>query len=243
LSTGDIDNRLGPELELSQLRATNPEFDAYLRVAWQFKPIRTFFVPYGAGCSSDGQRVYISYDVQSNIDGIECESALVRHETTEWALREFLNIGDNYAEDPSGHRLANRAEFDRVNELLRDRVDAWELYSEIIDEQVLNAERQQYSDRPIPQDLAMYPYSPHERAKLQDAMGNDRSWDEWERLVRDQVKPYTMEEVEYTNEGSEAEHCSICDHYVNASSCAIVNGLISPDGWCNKFTAYEVEDA
>ena len=82
----------------------------------------------------------------------------------------------------------------------------------------------------------MYPYNTAEQMKLEDAMQNDRSLEEWDRLAN---KPYTMEEVEYTDDGSEAEHCSICDHYVNATTCAIVNGVINAGGWCNKFTQYE----
>src|SRR5215831_16700836 len=129
MSTGDIDDKLGPEGELVNLRQRYPDLDAYLRDAWNFVPVRTFFIPLGAGINEDGTRVYISYDIQTNIDGVECENALVRHETTEWALREYCGIGEDYASDPSGHRLANLAEHDRVIELLAGRGDdAWSVY-------------------------------------------------------------------------------------------------------------------
>ena len=238
MSTGDIDNELGPPNRLNNLRQNHSGLDAYLRRAVLFKPVRTFFIPYGAGISEDGQRVYISYDVQSNIDGVECESALVTHETVEWALREFCDIGTDYAADPSGHRLANRAEYERVCTLLAGRVDPWDIYSEIIDEQILNAERQGYKDRPIPMDLALYPYTQNERFRLQEAMDNDRSLDEWDKL-QEQTKPYTQEEVEYTDTGSEAEHCSKCDHFESTGTCAIVHGQISAAGWCNKWVQYD----
>lgn len=238
MSTGDIDNTLGPEGELDRLRKQNVYLDQYLRKAWLFKPIKTFFILYGAGISEDGSRVYISYDIQSIVDGVECEQALVIHETTEWALREYCGIGEDYAADPTGHRLANRAEFECVNSLLAGRDDPWELYSEVIDEQVLIDERHRYAERPIPQDLALYPYEQATRSKLIDAMYNDRSTEEWEKL-QEQAKPYTKEESEYTDNGSEAEHCSICNHYVSETECRIVQGQIVPDGWCKHFANYD----
>lgn len=233
MSSGDIDDRLGPEGMLDNLRKHNIDLDLYLRSAGLIKPIRTFFIPYGAGISQDGSRVYISYDVQSNIDGVECEAALVCHETTEWALREYAGIGMDYAADPAGHRLANRAEYELVNILLAPRPDPWAIYSEVIDEQIMNAERIRFDNRPIPQDLALYPYDYSMRLKLQDAMHNDRSWEEWEKLAAN--KPYSKAEVDYTDDGSETEHCSNCDHYDIEPDCKIVRGAIVAEGWCNKW--------
>ncbi len=181
MSTGDIDDRLGPEGELEELRLQYPELEEYLSWAWGLKPVRTFFIPYAAGISADGKRVYISYDIQSSVEGIDCESALVRHETTEWGLRRFCLIGEDYITDPRGHRLSNRAEHDRIVQLLGGE-DAWDIYTEIIDPQVINAERGDFEDRPIPQDLALYPYDQEEQEKLITAMWNERSQEEWNKL-------------------------------------------------------------
>jgi len=182
MATGDIDDILASAAGLALIRQHNPELDAYLTEAYHFTPIRTFFIPYGAGISSNGKRVYISYDLQTTIDGVECANALVRHECTEWGLRYFLGIGTDYASDPRGHRLGNRAEHDRVVELL-DRPDAWDLYAEVIDPQVILAEREDFEDKPIPQDLALYPYPKDLRYKLRKAaMENQRSWEEWEKV-------------------------------------------------------------
>ena|SRR5258708_7429867 len=181
MSAGDIDDRLGPEDQLAELRAEHPELDAYLVMAWNLAPVRTFFIPYGAGISADGARPYISNDLQSNINSIECGQALVRHETTEWGLRHFCAIGEDYANDPRGHRLANRAEHDLVLSLL-DREDAWELYSMIIDPQIILAERQEFEDRAIPFDLALYPYDEDLKRKLIEAMENERSREEWSKI-------------------------------------------------------------
>ena len=182
MSSGDIDDVLAPEGELEQFRLEQPALDEYLSRAWQFKPIRTFFIPFAAGISHDGNRVYISYDIQTNIEGVECESALVRHETTEWALREFCDIGEDYASDPRGHRLGNRAESNRAESLL-GRPDAWELYSEIIDPQVIRTERENLRGKPIPRDLALYPYDEGMAERLMEEMWSERSFEEWNRLL------------------------------------------------------------
>ncbi len=181
MSAGDIDDRLGDAEELARLRATDHHFSMWLQAAYQLHPIRTFFIPYGAGISEDGNHVYISYDIQTIVDGIECESALVRHEATEWGLRHFFGIGEDYESDPSGHRLANRAEHDRVVQLLV-REDAWDIYTEIIDPQVILAERTDIGEKPVPKDLAMYPYDENLQNKLIEAQLNDRSNEEWSKL-------------------------------------------------------------
>jgi hypothetical protein len=182
MSTGDIDNHLGPEGELERLRAENPDLDAYLTKAWALAPCRVFFIPYGAGISDNGQRPYISNDVQTSINGRECDSALVRHETTEWGLRHFLGIGQDYLDDPIGHRLANRAEAERVEAILECE-DAWELYSSIIDPQVELDERQDLEEKPLPKDLALYPYDQGMIEKIKEAMENERSMEEWRKLT------------------------------------------------------------
>ena len=46
---------------------------------------------------------------------------------------------------------------------------------------------------------------------------------------------YSRREVAYTDKGTDAEHCSICRHYINATTCRIVAGRIEPGGWCKKF--------
>ena len=181
MTSGDIDDKLESAEWLVELREGNAEFNAYLIKAWQFRPVRTFFIPFGAGISEDGQRVYISHDIQTIIDGVECENALVRHETTEWALRKFCSIGVDYLTDPSGHRLANRAEHDRVMELLA-RENGWELYEEIINPQVILDEREEFEDLPIPQDLALYPYEDVIANNLYSAMRNERSKEEWDKI-------------------------------------------------------------
>lgn len=46
----------------------------------------------------------------------------------------------------------------------------------------------------------------------------------------------TKYQVSYEPEASNPkEHCSICEHYVNKTTCEIVQGKINPEGWCKKF--------
>lgn len=185
MSAGDIDNTLGDLDYLNDLRAKDPKFDQYLTMAWNLSPNRNFFQPFGAGINVRGTRPYISYDIRTVIRDIECTPALVRHETTEWALREFFGIGEEYAADPRGHRLANRVEHDLVLVLLKDIADdPWEIYNEIIEQQIVEAERRDFHELPVPRDLALYPYEDDEdmlRA-LREAMLSDRSMEEWDRL-------------------------------------------------------------
>jgi hypothetical protein len=48
----------------------------------------------------------------------------------------------------------------------------------------------------------------------------------------------TKEAARYTAQGSEREHCSICQYYIyNGSACKKIEGRVSPDGWCRFFEA------
>src|SRR6266702_7291255 len=135
MSAGDIDDRLGPEGELDSLRTEYPSLDAYLNSAPAIN--RNYNIPYGAGISEDGQTVYIDSRLNTMVDGVDCAQALATHERVEWALREFCQIGRDYAADPRGHRLANRAEYEMVHNLLWKQFefpdDAWEEYDDALD--------------------------------------------------------------------------------------------------------------
>lgn len=47
----------------------------------------------------------------------------------------------------------------------------------------------------------------------------------------------SKEKADYTDHGTPQEHCSICSHYVNPTTCDRVVGRIVPGGWCNQFQA------
>jgi len=158
MTAGDIDDRLGPEGELGRLRSMYPDLDAYLRDAEEY-PILLASCPFGAGISQDGKRRYVDPRLNTELNGVDLKPALVKHETVEWAVRLFCQIGVDYSFDPRGHRLANRAEYNKVSDDLFPDLDpdeAWEAYDEFLDPQLKALE-----DQPIPspaKDLAMYPY-------------------------------------------------------------------------------------
>lgn len=43
--------------------------------------------------------------------------------------------------------------------------------------------------------------------------------------------------VMYQDHPKGNQKCSLCQHFQPPSSCQIVAGTISPDGWCGVFTA------
>lgn len=73
-----------------------------------------------------------------------------------------------------------------------------------------------------------------------------RCRDQWHYAHRAKLKEAEMAVVEskeaagYTDNGSAAEHCSICDHWRsrgtgNQGICRIVSGVIDAAGWCRHF--------
>ncbi len=157
MTAGDIDDKLGPAGELERLRQEHQDLDEYLLHADEL-PILAASCPYGAGISKDGQRRYIDPRLQTELDGVDLKPALAEHETVEWGVRQYCKIGLDYAYDPRGHRLANRAEYNKVAELFPDLDpdEAWEVYDEFLDPQLKALEN---LDIPAPaKDLDMYPY-------------------------------------------------------------------------------------
>lgn len=49
----------------------------------------------------------------------------------------------------------------------------------------------------------------------------------------------SKESVSYTDSGSPTEHCSLCTHYLNPTTCSRVVGRIRPEGWCELFKKRE----
>lgn len=55
----------------------------------------------------------------------------------------------------------------------------------------------------------------------------------------------TKDAVNYQAEPNDGEQCSSCTFYIEdkngdgEGACAIVEGTISPDGWCASYAAYE----
>ena len=168
MSAGDIDDRLGPATELERLEATNVELRNYLTWAREHIRIERATIPFGGGISKDGKVAYVHPSLDCVVSGVDCIFAIATHEFTEWALREFCRIGEDYADDPRGHRLANRAEYDEVGRLLGDEgldkdaaaSEAWEAYDAHLDPQLTAIEHAPLTN--VPSDLALYPYESDE---------------------------------------------------------------------------------
>lgn len=165
MSAGDIDDRLGPDGELSRLRKLHTNLDEYLATADDLPIISATGIPYGAGISNDGQRRYINSALNTELDGVDLKPALATHESVEWALRKFCGIGEVYQSDPKGHRLANRAEMEKVSGIFgvhlshndEDREnELWKQYDDFLDPQLAALEHAEIISPPA--DLAMYPY-------------------------------------------------------------------------------------
>lgn len=46
---------------------------------------------------------------------------------------------------------------------------------------------------------------------------------------------YSKHTVSYEPKARGADHCAVCSHYLNRTTCEIVEGKIAPEGWCKKF--------
>lgn len=56
----------------------------------------------------------------------------------------------------------------------------------------------------------------------------------------------SKEAANYTDDGSPAEHCGICEHYrrygtTEDGTCTIVSGVVKYRGWCRHY--YHVHEA
>lgn len=49
-------------------------------------------------------------------------------------------------------------------------------------------------------------------------------------------KKYTKERVGYRDEPYQGRTCAKCVLYAGDGVCAIVDGAVSPDGWCTQWT-------
>lgn len=56
-------------------------------------------------------------------------------------------------------------------------------------------------------------------------------------------KKYTKERVGYRDEPYEGRSCSKCVLYAGEGDCAIVEGKVSPSGWCVQWTPATVGNA
>lgn len=229
MTAGDIDDHLGPIGELQRLANETPRLKDYL-AGIDDLPIYRGSIPFSAGISVDGRIRYLDNALDTSLNGVDVSLALATHESVEWALREFCQIGVDYANDPRGHRLANREEYEKVTDLWSKsgkpniweeapENGLWEQYDDFIDPQVRRIEKSPVSD--VPPDLALYPYvgTPW-LSKIKAAMV---------KLPKDMVN-YRLD---FT---TGRRQCSNCSMFLRqSSSCTLVAGEILAQYVCDRW--------
>ena len=75
MSSGDIDDILGPENGVAELRLKSVQLDTYLQYV-DSRPILRAHIPFGAGISEDGQTVFIDSRLDLNLNGVDVSPAL-----------------------------------------------------------------------------------------------------------------------------------------------------------------------
>jgi hypothetical protein len=161
MSSGDIDDFLGPSAELERLIATHADLRQYLEWARANIEIVRAECPYTGGISTDLKVAFIDPRLNTILADTDIIRAPVTHEFTEGGLRKFCQIGIDYAEDPRGHRLANRAEYNVVMEILGPVFpgptdDPWSIYDDFMDTQVRKIEKLPLTK--VDPRLWLYPY-------------------------------------------------------------------------------------
>jgi hypothetical protein len=70
----------------------------------------------------------------------------------------------------------------------------------------------------------------------QQAHGYQQGGDDHGIYGHGKKAPVSKTEADYTDHGTQQEHCAICRHYLNRNSCEIVTGHVRPQGWCKYFS-------
>ncbi len=52
----------------------------------------------------------------------------------------------------------------------------------------------------------------------------------------------SKDESGYVSQSSSADRCGSCKHFVNPNACKIVEGMISPSGWCNYYSNQSIQE-
>jgi len=167
MTSGSVDDKLGSEEVLQDYKNRFPLFREYMELCDDL-PIERTCVPETGGISMDLQVRFISDRFDTLLNGRDISTAIGRHESCEGALRKFCGIGVDYQDDPRGHRLANRAEWNEVAKLFpeMDPDEAWETYDDFVDPQVRKIERLGVYGSVDPR-MDLYPY---EGTDLYEAM-------------------------------------------------------------------------
>ena len=47
---------------------------------------------------------------------------------------------------------------------------------------------------------------------------------------------HTKADARYTPQGTRAEHCGICRHFIQPGRCEVIEGKVVAGGWCRFFS-------
>lgn len=184
-------------------------------------------IPFVGGYSKDGETIYVDRHLPERVtlemDGrkreIDPVDFLRMHEAMEKTLIDALGYG--YSE---AHRAATGYERRGVLQCLGP--GWWEPYQRMWRPFVRSDEHEKLERVPANLDTTPYISPPVDRSlieRMQAAQGAARR--------------YSKAEAQYTDAGTKAEHCSICEHYQRPRACELVRGAVSPQGWCRYFEA------
>lgn len=195
-----------------------------------FELDKTQDMPYVAGYSVDGSRIYLDRHLPPEVEitggddwrvTIRPEDFLQYHERMEKACIDAL--GYSY---PNAHRVATAFERRRVTMMLGPR--AWVPYQRVWAQYAKHDEHEKLRRMPADFDMTPVLAPPVDKAlvaRVQRAMGAERQ--------------HTKEEAHY-GDGKPGAHCGPvagwqhgdCAHFTSPNSCVKVRGYISPRGWC-----------
>jgi hypothetical protein len=109
--------------------------------------VRTYDIPYVAGYSVDGKKVFIDRHMDTNFKGTDITKYLVLHEKTEKALLIIFNLKYQQA-----HHIATYVEHDAV---VKDGLD-WKEYEKFVEKYVKKLDHENLQKSPPDLDLEPY---------------------------------------------------------------------------------------
>lgn len=58
-----------------------------------------------------------------------------------------------------------------------------------------------------------------------------------QRLAAEKSAKISKVQVKYQDKPNGKQHCAVCNNFIAPDACRLVEGKISPSGWCTLFTA------
>lgn len=207
--------------------------DAVREGLYHYRPInREYQIPYVGGYSKDGDTIYVDSHLPERVtlelDGRERDIDPVQflrmHEALEKTLIDVLGYSYEQA-----HQAATGYERRGV---LQHLGPGWWTPYQMMWRPFIHTDEHEALKR-VPASLDMTPYvSPPADARLIERM----------QAAQGAARRYSKSEANYSDTGTKAEHCSICEHYERPRACSLVRGVILPGGWCKYWEACDDDE-